>query len=69
MKHIVADILVQSRTLAKLVEERKIAIAGAMYDVKSGHIHFIKEATVGLSEEEVASVLSSRQGGNQPDRS
>ena len=59
VKHIVADILVQSRTLAKLVEERKIAIVGSMYDVTSGEIHFIKESAVGLSEEELDSVLSS----------
>ena len=57
VKHIVADILVQSRTLAKLVEERKIAIVGSMYDVTSGYIHFVKEATVGLSVEELDSVL------------
>ncbi|MBC7966670.1 MAG: hypothetical protein H7Z17_12200, partial [Fuerstia sp.] len=58
VKHIVADILVQSRTLAKLVEERQIAIVGSMYDVTSGKIHFIKESAVGLSEEELDSVLS-----------
>ena len=58
VQHIVADILIQSRTLARLVDERRIAIVGSMYDVTSGHIHFIKEATVGLSEDELDSVLS-----------
>ena len=67
VKHIVADILIQSRTLAKLVDERRIAIAGAMYDVTSGYIHFIKEATVGLSEQELDSVLSSCTDTSQPD--
>ncbi len=67
VKHIVADILVQSRTLAKLVDERRIAIAGSMYDVKSGHIHFIKEATVGLSDEELDNVLASCSDAGSPD--
>jgi carbonic anhydrase/SulP family sulfate permease len=59
VKQIVAGILAQSGTLAKLVAERKIAIVGSMYDVTSGHIHFIEEATAGLSEDELRNVLSS----------
>jgi len=56
--HIVVDILAQSRTLAKLVGEGRIAIVGSMYNVTSGEIHFIKDSAVGLSEMELDSVLS-----------
>ncbi len=55
--HIVSKILLQSSTLAKLVQEERIAIVGAMYDVASGQINFIEEATVGLSKDDLRDVL------------
>jgi len=69
VKRIVNDILAQSRTLAKLVEQRRIAIVGSMYDVTSGHIHFIQEATAGLSDDELTEVLASTSAGRNGSRS
>jgi carbonic anhydrase/SulP family sulfate permease len=45
---VVREIRAQSRTLDKLVQERRIAIVGAMYDVTTGGIEFLVED--GLSE-------------------
>lgn len=46
VQHILGD----SRTLQKLVEEDRIAIVGAMYDVATGRIHFLTDRAVGLRE-------------------
>lgn len=42
------DILEQSRTIKRLVENRKVALVGAMYDVSTGQIEFLVEQSIGL---------------------
>ena len=53
----VQQILEQSSTIRHLVQSRKIAVVGAMYDVNTGAIDYLSDATVGLvpaSERETA---------------
>lgn len=45
---VLQDILEQSRTIKRLVEARKIALVGAMYDVSTGRIEFFIEQAIGL---------------------
>jgi carbonic anhydrase len=42
----IAVLLDQSRTIAKLVEERRIAVVGGMYDVRTGAVEFFPGADV-----------------------
>lgn len=39
----IADILEKSELLAKMVAENKLGIAGAMYDIESGHVNFFEQ--------------------------
>lgn len=48
------DILEQSRTIKRLVEDRKVALVGAMYDVSTGQIEFLVERAIGLDASEEA---------------
>jgi len=48
------DILEQSGTIRNLVEHRKIALVGAMYDVGSAEIEFFFDEAIGLSPDAVA---------------
>lgn len=48
------DILEQSGTIRRLVEQRKIALVGAMYDVGSAEIEFFLDESIGLSPDTVA---------------
>jgi carbonic anhydrase/SulP family sulfate permease len=42
------DILAQSGTIRRLVDQRKIALVGAMYDVASAEIEFFMDEAIGL---------------------
>lgn len=46
------DILEQSRTIKRLVEQRKVALIGAMYDVSTGQIEFFVDQAIGLEAAE-----------------
>ncbi|MFM9963004.1 MAG: bifunctional SulP family inorganic anion transporter/carbonic anhydrase [Planctomycetaceae bacterium] len=46
--HTVERILQQSRTINRLVQEGKIAVVGAIYDVVTGQIDFFTEEAVGV---------------------
>jgi carbonic anhydrase/SulP family sulfate permease len=43
-------ILRESRTFQKLVDENRVAVMGAMYDVATGKVHFLTDRAVGLRE-------------------
>jgi carbonic anhydrase/SulP family sulfate permease len=45
---VVSGIVERSPALAKLVEERRIAIVGAVYDVRTGHMEFLTDDALGL---------------------
>jgi carbonic anhydrase len=45
---VVSGIVERSPALAKLVEERRIAIVGAVYDVRTGHMQFLTDTALGL---------------------
>lgn len=45
---VVNGIVERSPALAKLVEERRIAIVGAVYDVRTGHMQFLTDTALGL---------------------
>lgn len=51
------DILEQSKTIRRLVDERKIALVGAMYDVGSAEIEFFLDEAIGLSPETIAATV------------
>lgn len=44
----VRELLAQSRTLARLVKEGRVAVVGAMYDVATGAIEFLPPAEIGV---------------------
>ena len=44
----VEQIISQSRVIRQLVEERKLAVVGAIYDVRSGRIEFMRDDARGL---------------------
>lgn len=56
VSHVVANLLEQSSTLSRLLAEEKIVLLGCMYDIITGQIHFIDDAVVGLSKEDLASL-------------
>jgi MFS superfamily sulfate permease-like transporter len=45
---VVKGIVERSPALAKLVEDRRIAIVGAVYDVRTGHMEFLTDNALGL---------------------
>jgi MFS superfamily sulfate permease-like transporter len=45
---VVNGIVERSPALAKLVEDRRIAIVGAVYDVRTGHMEFLTDEALGL---------------------
>ncbi len=55
---VLGDILVESRTIKRLVDEGRVALIGAMYDVKTAEIEFFVDDAIGLdiTAEEPASV-------------
>lgn len=48
--HTVRNILDKSQTIGKLVDEGRLAIVGAVYDVASGKVEFLIKDAVGLPE-------------------
>lgn len=48
VRTVVNDIVERSPALAKLVEERRIAVVGAVYDVRTGHMEFLTDEALGL---------------------
>jgi len=42
------DIVEQSGTIGRLVDQRKIALVGAMYDVASAEIEFFMDDAIGF---------------------
>ena len=46
----VQHIMKESQTIRKLVDAKRVAIVGAMYDVVSGEIQFFTEEAIGLAE-------------------
>jgi MFS superfamily sulfate permease-like transporter len=45
---VVDGIVERSPALAKLVEDRRIAIVGAVYDIRTGHMEFLTDDALGL---------------------
>lgn len=45
---VLQDILRESRTIKRLVDEQRIALIGAIYDVNSAKIEFLSETAIGL---------------------
>ena len=52
--HVVRRIVEQSDTIRQLVDEGRIAVVGAMYDVTTGKIDFLIEDAIGLPPAELA---------------
>jgi carbonic anhydrase/SulP family sulfate permease len=58
-RRMVAEIHARSETLRELVEQEKIAIVGAMYDVTTGHIDFMLHDSLGPEvAEELADIAA-----------
>lgn len=51
---VVREIVDQSSTIQRLVDEGRIAVVGAMYDVSTGKIDFLTEDAIGLPPAELA---------------
>ncbi|MES2792415.1 MAG: SulP family inorganic anion transporter [Planctomycetota bacterium] len=51
---VVREIVDQSSTIQRLVDEGRIAVVGAMYDVSTGKIDFLTEDAIGLPPSELA---------------
>ncbi len=52
--HVTRQIVEQSATIRQLVDEGRIAVVGAMYDVATGRIDFLTEDAIGLMPSELA---------------
>ncbi|MGE0608986.1 MAG: bifunctional SulP family inorganic anion transporter/carbonic anhydrase, partial [Pirellulales bacterium] len=48
VQHSVQQIVSESRTISRLVEEGRLAVVGAMYDVGTGEIEFLQDQALGL---------------------
>src|SRR5690606_7693315 len=53
---VVRGIAEASPVLAKLVEDRRIAIVGALYDISTGTIEFMTDDALGLTTQDLADV-------------
>lgn len=60
--HSVRNILEASETIRKLVADRQIAVAGAVYDVSSGEVEIIPESVAGLDLPSAGLKASSNSG-------
>ncbi len=49
----VEHIVNESRAIRRLVEERRVAVVGAMYDIATGRIDFLTERAFGLTTDEI----------------
>ena len=56
--NVVNEIMKRSSTLVSLVDQKKIGIVGAMYDVSSGNVAGIREAVRGLDPDDVDRILN-----------
>jgi carbonic anhydrase len=48
VQQVIQQIVEQSQTISNLIDEGKIAVVGAMYDVTSGRIDFLMDDAIGL---------------------
>lgn len=62
--HSVQRIVQQSRTIGCLVEQGRVAVVGAIYDVQSGRVEFLLDESVGLTETTV-SIFKNHCSGDQ----
>src|SRR5690606_14170273 len=62
---VLQDILAESRTIKRLVDEGRIALVGAIYDVHSAKIEFLLDDAIGLRKVEYLSrsLAAAVQGG------
>jgi MFS superfamily sulfate permease-like transporter len=51
--HSVRSIVDTSQTIRKLVDEGRVAVIGAVYDVTSGQVDFLTDDAIGLSKDEL----------------
>ena len=52
VRRVLQDILAESRTIKRLVDEGRIVLAGAIYDVNSAEIEFLLDDAIGLRNAE-----------------
>jgi MFS superfamily sulfate permease-like transporter len=52
----VRNIVDISQTIRKLVDEGRVAVVGAIYDVSTGKVHFLEDEALGLAAKEKSSV-------------